>query len=108
MSPAMQEAAIIAAQDAIANFTTEQGNISFYTYIHTYNDMLIIIIIILIDIANAIKQKFEVQFPSTWHCFIGRNFGCFVTHEVLLSYLSWLPSLLVLPPSFLISLLILG
>jgi hypothetical protein len=33
MSPAMQEAAIIAAQDAIANFTTEQGNTFFYTNI---------------------------------------------------------------------------
>jgi hypothetical protein len=29
MSPAMQEAAIIAAQDAIANFTTEQGMLKY-------------------------------------------------------------------------------
>ena len=57
MTPAMQEAAIIAAQDAIANFTTEQ------------------------EIASSIKTKFEQQFPSTWHCFTGRNFGCYVTHQ---------------------------
>lgn len=42
MSQVMQEAAIIAAQDAIANFTTEQ------------------------DIASSIKAKFEQQFPSTY------------------------------------------
>jgi hypothetical protein len=41
MSPAMQEFAITAAQDAIANFTTEQ------------------------EIASSIKSKFEQQFPST-------------------------------------------
>ena len=41
MSAAMQEAAINAAQDAIANFTTEQ------------------------EIASSIKSKFEQQFPST-------------------------------------------
>ncbi len=57
MSGPMQEAAIIAAQDAINNYTTEQ------------------------EIASAIKAQFEQQFPSVWHCFIGRNFGCFVTHE---------------------------
>lgn len=53
----MQEFAIMAAQDAIANHTTEN------------------------EIAAAVKQKFEQQYPSTWHCFVGRNFGCFVTHE---------------------------
>ena len=42
MSAGMQEYAIIAAQDAIANFTTEQ------------------------EIASSIKSKFEQQFPSTW------------------------------------------
>jgi dynein light chain LC8-type len=57
MIPSMQEFAIMAAQDAIANYTTEN------------------------DIASAVKAKFETSFPSTWHCFVGRNFGCFVTHE---------------------------
>lgn len=41
MSASMQEFAINAAQDAIANFTTEQ------------------------EIASSIKSKFEQQFPST-------------------------------------------
>ena len=49
MSASMQEFAINAAQDAIANFTTEQ------------------------EIASSIKSKFEQQFPSTlvhhWHSF---------------------------------------
>jgi hypothetical protein len=41
MNAAMQEFAITAAQDAIANYTTEQ------------------------EIASAIKGKFELQYPST-------------------------------------------
>lgn len=57
MNASMQELAIQVAQDAIANFTTEQ------------------------EVSSSIKSKFEQQFPSTWHCFVGRNFGCFVTHE---------------------------
>ena len=41
MNATMQEFAIMVAQDSIANFTTEN------------------------EIASAIKQKFEQQFPST-------------------------------------------
>ena len=41
MSGGMQEYAIVAAQEAIANFTTEQ------------------------EIAASIKAKFESQYPST-------------------------------------------
>jgi len=57
MIPSMQEYAIASAQEAITNYTTEN------------------------EIATAIKIKFENQYPATWHCFVGRNFGCFVTHE---------------------------
>mmetsp|Transcript_23299 Transcript_23299/g.39484 ORF Transcript_23299/g.39484 Transcript_23299/m.39484 type:complete len:89 (+) Transcript_23299:37-303(+) len=57
MNAQMQEFAIQTAQEAILKFTTEQ------------------------EIASAIKESFEAQYPSVWHCFIGRNFGCFVTHE---------------------------
>jgi dynein light chain LC8-type len=53
----MQEFAISVSQDAISNFTTEQ------------------------EIASAIKSKFEQQYQLTWHVFVGRNFGCYVTHE---------------------------
>ena len=66
MNAALQEAAIIAAQDAIANYTTEQ------------------------EIASAIKAKFEQQFPSTYvspieqlYCVLRSwprvVFGCFST-----------------------------
>mmetsp|Transcript_4307 Transcript_4307/g.6454 ORF Transcript_4307/g.6454 Transcript_4307/m.6454 type:complete len:89 (+) Transcript_4307:53-319(+) len=53
----MQETAISVAQDAIREHNTEQ------------------------EIAKAIRTSFEEMYPSTWHCFVGRNFGCFVTHE---------------------------
>jgi len=57
MAPDVQEAAIQVAQDAILRFNSEQ------------------------EIAKAIKASFESYYPSVWHCFVGRNFGCFVTHE---------------------------
>ncbi|CAM9158333.1 unnamed protein product [Chrysoparadoxa australica] len=57
MQPDMQEAVIQVAQDAIRDNNTEK------------------------DIASAIKSSFEGMYPSVWHCFVGRNFGCYVTHE---------------------------
>ena len=33
------------------------------------------------DIAAYIKAAFEEQYGNTWHCFVGANFGAFVTHE---------------------------
>ncbi len=33
------------------------------------------------DVATAIKREFDRKYPSTWHCFVGRNFGSHVTHE---------------------------
>ncbi|CAM9329211.1 unnamed protein product [Phaeothamnion confervicola] len=64
MPPEMQEAAIQAgghllfvAQDALRDNNIEQA------------------------VASSIKSAFETMYPSVWHCFVGRNFGCFVTHE---------------------------
>merc|ERR550514_2455211 len=33
------------------------------------------------EIANHIKVQFEEYCPGMWHVFVGRNFGCYVTHE---------------------------
>ena len=33
------------------------------------------------DIAQHVKTYFETKFNGTWHCVVGRNFGCSVTHE---------------------------
>ena len=33
-------------------------------------------------IAAKIKQYFETKYHGTlWHCAVGRNFACYVTHE---------------------------
>ena len=34
------------------------------------------------DIADYIKMEFDEKHGEfgTWHCFVGRKFGCFVTH----------------------------
>ena len=33
------------------------------------------------DIATAVKMYFDKEYGGTWHCVVGRNFGCSVTHE---------------------------
>lgn len=33
------------------------------------------------DIASHIKKEFDRKYTPTWHVFVGRNFGSFVTHE---------------------------
>ena len=35
------------------------------------------------DIATAIKKKFDEhpEYMGTWHCIVGKNFGCSVTHD---------------------------
>lgn len=31
--------------------------------------------------AREIKEGFDQKYEKTWHCIVGDNFGCFVTHE---------------------------
>ncbi|VDL88642.1 unnamed protein product [Schistocephalus solidus] len=33
------------------------------------------------EIAAEIKKEFDRRFNPNWHCIVGRNFGCYVTHE---------------------------
>lgn len=33
------------------------------------------------DIATYVKKKCDEEFGGTWHCVIGRNFGCSITHD---------------------------
>jgi dynein light chain LC8-type len=33
------------------------------------------------DVATAVKKKFDDEHGGTWHCVVGRNFGCSVTHQ---------------------------
>ena len=39
------------------------------------------------DIATAIKKKFDAheEYGGTWHCIVGKNFGCSITHETQFS-----------------------
>ena len=32
-------------------------------------------------IAEEIKKEFDHKYKKSWHCIVGENFGCFVTHE---------------------------
>ena len=33
------------------------------------------------EVASYIKKKFDSTFGPSWHCFVGRNFGSYVTYE---------------------------
>ena len=33
------------------------------------------------DMATYIKKKCDEEFGGTWHCVVGRNFGCSITHD---------------------------
>lgn len=33
------------------------------------------------EIASHIKKEMDRKYAPTWHCFVGRNFGSYVTHE---------------------------
>eukprot|EP00613_Pedinella_sp_CCMP2098_P004142 CAMPEP_0171625700 /NCGR_PEP_ID=MMETSP0990-20121206/19552_1 /TAXON_ID=483369 /ORGANISM="non described non described, Strain CCMP2098" /LENGTH=77 /DNA_ID=CAMNT_0012192853 /DNA_START=307 /DNA_END=540 /DNA_ORIENTATION=+ len=57
MDPDMQEFAIEIASESIASKNTEQ------------------------EIAGSIRESFDARYPATWHVLVGRNFGCYVTHE---------------------------
>eukprot|EP00937_MAST-01D_sp_MAST-1D-sp2_P003892 g3892.t1 len=57
MAAAMQEKCIVIANECIQAESNEQA------------------------IAKAIKASLETHFPGLWHVFVGRNFGCYVTHE---------------------------
>jgi dynein light chain LC8-type len=33
------------------------------------------------DVATEVKKAFDEEHGGTWHCVVGRNFGCSVTHQ---------------------------
>jgi dynein light chain LC8-type len=33
------------------------------------------------DMATFVKKKCDEEFGGTWHCVVGRNFGCSITHD---------------------------
>mmetsp|Transcript_25766 Transcript_25766/g.59581 ORF Transcript_25766/g.59581 Transcript_25766/m.59581 type:complete len:88 (-) Transcript_25766:105-368(-) len=57
MENEMLEFAIQQMQEALEKFTSEK------------------------EIAAFLKAKFEEMYQPTWHCFIGRHFASYVTHE---------------------------
>jgi len=33
------------------------------------------------DMATAVKTTFDKDYGGTWHCIVGKSFGCSITHE---------------------------
>jgi dynein light chain LC8-type len=57
MSKDMEQVALQTAMEALERFHTEK------------------------EVASHLKKEFDRKYAPTWHCFVGRNFGSFVTHE---------------------------
>eukprot|EP00743_Colponemidia_sp_Colp-15_P001997 GILK01002170.1.p1 GENE.GILK01002170.1~~GILK01002170.1.p1 ORF type:complete len:121 (+),score=18.23 GILK01002170.1:51-365(+) len=34
-----------------------------------------------VQVADMLKKHFDEKWSPHWHVFVGRNFGCFATHE---------------------------
>lgn len=56
MDGKMEKEAIIAANEALDKFNVEK------------------------DIAAYIKQQFDKNYSPSWHCIVGKDFGCYVTN----------------------------
>jgi dynein light chain LC8-type len=50
------------------------------------SNIFIILTFVMKDIAAFIKKKADEDFTGTWHCIVGRNFGCSITHDTLYVY----------------------
>ena len=57
MSKELEHEALKVALDAMERLNTEQA------------------------MSHEVKEHFDRKFSPTWHCFVGRNFGSFVTHQ---------------------------
>jgi len=57
MPQEMLEAALGQAEAAFAQFNTDK------------------------EVAQAVRNHFVKQYNGVWHCFVGRNFGAYMTHE---------------------------
>ena len=33
------------------------------------------------EVAQAVRNAFVKKYNGVWHCFVGRNFGAYMTHE---------------------------
>ncbi|KAI6243916.1 Dynein light chain 1, cytoplasmic-like protein [Aphelenchoides fujianensis] len=56
MDVSLEKAAILTAIDALTQFDVEQ------------------------DAARYIKETFDREHGPQWHCVVGKQFGCFVSH----------------------------
>ena len=53
----MESFSVTVAQEAMEKYNTEQ------------------------EFASHVKKEFDRKYSGTWHCFSGRNFSSYVTHE---------------------------
>lgn len=76
---AMSDSAVTVVTEAMGKFTIEKvgtASLIYYTTrfleLHSLREQ---------DMATFIKKKCDEQFGGTWHCVVGRNFGCSITHD---------------------------
>ena len=73
----MSDKAIALINDALDKFQIEK--VIILSYIITVH--ILIFLFKIKDMATFVKKKCDEDFGGTWHCVIGRNFGCSITHD---------------------------
>lgn len=64
--------------DAMEKYQIEKVECSFIPIV-SLNNMFFYFF--LKDMATYIKKKCDEELTGTWHCVVGRNFGCSITHD---------------------------
>jgi len=62
--------------EALDKFTIEKvlEIIIYISYIYLYKSNCK-------DVSTYVKKKCDEELGGTWHCIVGRNFGCSITHD---------------------------
>lgn len=66
--------------EGMDKFTIEKVSIYCYCFYLDAARYLLIGVPIQ-DIATYVKKKCDEVLSGTWHCVVGRNFGCSITHD---------------------------
>jgi dynein light chain LC8-type len=79
----MADKAILRINEAMDKFTIEKVSVfTLGSILHNESQLFASFFMFTSqDMATFVKKKCDEEFGGTWHCVIGRNFGCSITHD---------------------------
>jgi dynein light chain LC8-type len=81
----MADKAILRINEAMDKYTIEKVDFFSLSFPIPYPSLTYVALFffsfITQDMATFVKKKCDEEFGGTWHCVIGRNFGCSITHD---------------------------